>query len=35
MRNPSPTGLRVIINTLKKKTKLNIHAVKGSGYVLD
>ncbi|HIQ48695.1 MAG TPA: response regulator transcription factor [Aquifex aeolicus] len=35
MRNPSPTGLRVIINTLKKKTKLNIHAVKGFGYVLD
>ena len=35
MRNPSPTGLRVIINTLKKKTKLNIHAIKGFGYVLD
>ncbi|NPA32677.1 MAG: response regulator transcription factor [Aquificae bacterium] len=35
MKNPSPTGLRVIINTLKKKTNLNIKAVKGLGYVVD
>ena len=35
MKNPSPVGLRVIINTLRKKTGLNIRAVKGAGYILD
>ncbi|GAB6065760.1 transcriptional regulator TctD [Aquifex pyrophilus] len=35
MKNPSPTGLRVIINTLRKKTGLNIRSVKGLGYVLE
>ncbi len=35
MKNPSPVGLRVIINTLRKKTGLNIKAVKGIGYALD
>lgn len=34
MKNPSPTGLRVLINTIKKKTGLNIRAIKGLGYVL-
>ena len=35
MKNPSPVGLRVIINSLRKKTGVNIRAVKGLGYVLD
>ncbi len=35
MKNPSPVGLRVIINSLRKKTGLNIRAIKGIGYVLD
>lgn len=35
MVNPSPLGLRVLINKLKRKTGLNIRAVRGAGYVLD
>ena len=35
MKNPSSVGLRVVINSLRKKTGLNIKAVKGVGYVLD
>ncbi len=35
MVNPSPVALRVAINKLKKKTGLNIRAVRGVGYVLD
>ncbi|MDQ7038911.1 MAG: helix-turn-helix domain-containing protein, partial [Aquificota bacterium] len=35
MVNPSPLGLRVLINKLKKKTGLNIRAVRGVGYILD
>ena len=35
MKNPSPVGLRVLINTLKKKTGIEIRAVKGMGYVID
>lgn len=35
MKNPSPGGLRVVINSLRKKTGLNIRAIKGFGYVLD
>ncbi|WP_457639662.1 response regulator transcription factor [Persephonella sp.] len=35
MINPSPTGLRVILNKIKKKTGINIKSVRGLGYVID
>ncbi|NPB07788.1 MAG: response regulator transcription factor [Aquificae bacterium] len=35
MKNPSPLALRVLISKLKKKTGLEIKAVKGVGYALD
>jgi len=35
MINPSPLALRVAINRLKRKTGLNIRAVRGVGYTLD
>ncbi len=35
MKNPGPTALRVAITKLKKKTGLNIKAVRGLGYTID
>jgi len=35
MKSPSPLALRVLISKLKKKTGLDIKAVKGVGYTLD
>ncbi|MBK3332163.1 response regulator transcription factor [Persephonella atlantica] len=35
MYSPSPTALRVMLNKIKKKTGIEIKAVRGIGYVID
>ena len=35
MVNPSPTALRVLLSKLKKKTGIEVKAIRGLGYVID